>query len=324
MRPFAYERPETIDQALSMLSADGDATRPLAGGTDLLTLIKGEIVEPDLLVDIKRLDGLSDRIEPGPDGTRIGALVTLTQLETDPHIMQTYGALAQAAGKAATPQLRNMATIGGNVLQRPRCWYYRESEIPCWLKGGDTCPARDGQNAYHAIFDESPCVAVHPSDSAAALIALGATVHLRGSDGDRSLPLAELMSPPTEDRRRETTLRPGELITGYTLPPTYGKSVYLKAMDRKAWAFALVGVAAHVTVANGAISDVRLVLGGVANVPRRATAAENLLRGKSPSDDLFRQAAEVALEGATPLKHNAYKIDLTRALIQRALSQATA
>ena len=321
MRPFAYERPETIDQALAQLSTDSDATRPLAGGTDLLTLMKGDLLEPDRLVDIKRLDGLSARIERGPDGTHVGALVTLAQLESDPHIREQYGALAQAAGQAATPQLRNMATIGGNVLQRPRCWYFRESEIPCWLKGGDSCPAREGQNVYHAVFDESPCVAVHPSDSAAALIALDATVHTHGSAGERSLPLADLLAPPTDDRRRENTLGAGELITGYTLPPTDGLSVYLKAMDRKAWAFALVGIAAHVTVSDGTIRDARLVLGGVANVPRRAPAAEDMLRGQVPSDDLFACAAEIALDGATPLEHNAYKVDLARALIHRALAQ---
>ncbi len=328
MRPFAYERPESIEQAMTML-ATSEATspdiRPLAGGTDLLTLMKSDIVRPDTLIDLKRVAELDDRIETTPDGTTIGALTTLSQLEHDPTIQSSYGALAGSAGQAATPQLRNMATLGGNVLQRPRCWYFRDPEIACWLKGGDTCPAHDGENTHHAIFQESPCVAVHPSDSAAALIALDAEVLVRGSSGERTIPIGQFFTTPTDEYRRENVLAPGELILGFRLPtPASGtRSVYLKAMDRKVWAFALVGVAASVTVTGGIIGDARIVLGGVATVPHRLTQVEDAVRGQAPDDVVFARAAELGLDGARPLSHSGYKVDLAKALIQRALMAAT-
>ena len=326
MRPFAYERPESIDAALDRLGGDGETIRPLAGGTDLLTLMKPGLARPDTLIDIKRLAGLDDRIETTAGGTTIGALTTLAQLERDPTIQSRYPALATTAGLAATPQLRNMATIGGNVLQRPRCWYFRDPEIPCWLKGGDTCPARDGENTHNAIFHKSTCVAVHPSDSAAALIAYDAQVRIRGRAGERTVPIADFFTLPTDDHRRENVLEPGELILGYTLPtPAAGaRGVYLKAMDRKTWAFALVGVAAVVTVAEGAISDARLVLGGVEPIPRRLTRVEEAIRGATPDSGLFRRMADLALEDAQPLSRNGYKVDLARTLIERALAAVAA
>ena len=328
MRPFAYERPESIEQALTML-ATSEATnpdiRPLAGGTDLLTLMKSDIAMPDTVIDLKRITELDDRIETTADGTTIGALTTLSQLEHDPTIRSSYGALAGSAGQAATPQLRNMATLGGNVLQRPRCWYFRDPEIDCWLKGGESCPARDGENTHHAIFQESPCVAVHPSDSASALLALDAEVRVRGSAGERTIPIGEFFTLPTDDHRRENVLAPGELILGFRLPtPAPGtRSVYLKAMDRKVWAFALVGVAAAVTVTDGTISAARVVLGGVAPIPHRLIQVEDALRGQAPVESLFARVAALGLDGAEPLSRNGYKVDLSKALIQRALVEAT-
>lgn len=326
MRPFTYERPESLEAAMSRLEnhADGQSVRPLAGGTDLLTLMKSDIVRPETLIDIKRVAELDDRIETTAEGTTIGALATLSQLEHDSIILGSFPALADAASQAATPQLRNMATIGGNVLQRPRCWYFRDKDISCWLKGGDSCPARDGENTHHAIFQESPCVAVHPSDSAAALIALNAQVRIRSTVGGRTVPIEDFFTLPTDDHRRENVLEPGELILGFTLPaPEAGsRSVYLKAMDRKAWAFALVGVAVSVTVRDGRISDARVVLGGVAPIPRRVTRVEEALRGAVPDSSLFRRMATLALEDAQPLRRNAYKVVLARTMIERALSTA--
>lgn len=326
MRPFTYERPESLDVAMARLSGSGDgsATRPLAGGTDLLTLIKSDIAMPDALIDIKRIAELDNRIETTDQGTTIGALATLAQMEHDPAIQTIFPALASAAGQAATPQLRNMATIGGNVLQRPRCWYFRDKDISCWLKGGDSCPARDGENSHHAIFQGNPCVAVHPSDSAAALIAYDAQVRIRGEAGERTVPIGDFFTLPTDEHRRENTLGPGELILGFTLPaPVAGAhSVYLKAMDRKTWAFALVGVAVSVTVVQGTITDARVVLGGVAPISRRITAVELALRGAAPGTALFARVAALALEDAQPLRHNAYKVDLARTLIERALTTA--
>ncbi len=336
MRPFSYIRPTTISEAIGLLNAqpngsdapderEAEQPRLLAGGTDLLTLMKGGIAAPSQLIDIKRLPELDNTIAPSPQGTRIGALTTLAQLEDDPVIRDTHPALAEAAGLAASPQLRNMATIGGNLLQRPRCWYFRNDMVSCWLKGGDDCPARDGENQHHAIFGDSPCVAVHPSDLATALVALGADVRIQGADGERTLPLEEFFVPPTDERRRENVLEQMDVITAITIPnrPASAQSTYLKAMDRKVWAFAQVGVGAMLVIKEQRITEARLVLGGVALAPWRATGAEEILTGAAPERELFERAAQVALEGAAPLSHNGYKVPLAKALITRALMAAS-
>jgi xanthine dehydrogenase YagS FAD-binding subunit len=323
---FEYARAETIQDVVTSIGGNGaGATRPLAGGTDLLTLMKADVARPSRLIDVKRVAELSSSIEETGDGLTLGALVTLAEIEESRPIQERYSALAEAAAEAATPQLRNMATLGGNLLQRPRCWYFRDARFHCWLKGGAECQARDGENQLHALFDVSPCVAVHPSDLPNALIALDAVVRLRGPSGERTLPLAELYAPPTEDRRVETVLGDDELIVSLRLPtPAAGaRSTYLKAMDRKVWAFALVGVAASARIADGRIADARLVLGGVAPVPWPARAAEQALLGAEPSPDLFARAAEAALADAAPLEHNAYKLPLAKTLIQRALGAVT-
>lgn len=326
MRPFDYVRPASLGEAIGLLDGDGDAARPLAGGTDLLTLMKHEISTPGLLVDLKRLPELDDRIAPTADGRLgIGALVTLSQLESDPLLAGPYAALAEAAAQAATPQLRNMATIGGNLLQRPRCWYFRSQHVDCWLKGGSDCPAREGENQFHALFGAGPCVAVHPSDLATALLALGASVEVTGVNGARSVPVDALFVLPEDGRRRENLLEPGEIISAVELPPVSQatRSAYLKAMDRKAWAFALVAAGVRLTVENGVINDARVALGGVAPTPWRAQRAEAVLAGSRPSPDLFAEAARVALEGATPLAHNGYKVPLLTALVRNALAAAS-
>ncbi len=332
MRPFAYERPTAIADALALLDpsgdgAAGDGARPLAGGTDLLTLIKGEIAAPTRLVDLKRLAELDDSIALDDGGLTLGALTTLAAIERHALVLEQAPALAEAAAAAATPQLRNMATLGGNLLQRPRCWYFRNRLFDCWLKGGDACPARDGENGLHALFgsDASPCVAVHPSDLAPALLALDAELRLRGPRGERTLPLTDFFALPDDDRRRENTLVPDELIVAVRLPTPLAttKSTYLKAMDRKVWAFALVGVAASLGVESGRIATARVVLSGVAPIPWRAEAAERLLIGAAPSEALFARATEAALLDAAPLAHNGYKVPLAEALVRRALAAVT-
>ena len=321
MRPFDYTAPAAVADVIELLDA-GANVRPLAGGTDLLTLMKADLAAPEQLVNIKQLADLPRGIEERDGGLSIGALTTLAELESSAVIGKRFAALAEAAGLAATPQLRNMATLGGNLLQRPRCWYFRNPQFNCWLKGGDTCPAREGENQLHAIFDASPCVAVHPSDPAAALVALGAGVRLRGRKGERTVPLDVFFAPPDDTRRTENTLAPDELVIAVEIPAQPGgtRSTYLKAMDRKVWAFALVGVAAAMQVENGTIAGARLVLSGVANTPRRAAAAEELLVGARPSDALFAQAADAALADAVPLEQNGYKVPLAKALIRRALT----
>lgn len=325
MRPFTYARPQTIAETFALL--DGAATdqlKLLAGGTDLLTLIKDEIVLPSELIDIKRLNELDDTIELTADGVQIGALATLAEIEDSPHLRGGLSAASQAASLAATPQLRNMATIGGNLLQRPRCWYFRDREVLCWLKDGDDCPAVEGENQLHAIFGGSPCHAVHPSDLATALLMLGASVVVRGSNHARIVPLDDFFALPTDERRTENMLAPDELIVSVIVPdrPATASSVYLKAMDRKVWAFALIGVAAFLEIQNGRIADARLALGGVAPIPLRRPEAESVLLNAAPSADAFRDAAQRALGGATPLSHNAYKVQLAEALIVRALESA--
>ena len=326
MRPFDYASPTSLVEALALMGENGHggdgATRPLAGGTDLLTLMKADLAAPARLVDIKRLVDLDDQIDLVPDGLSIGALATLAQLEDDPLVRSFCPMLGQAATLAASPQLRNMATIGGNLLQRPRCWYFRDSHVHCWLKGGADCPAREGENQLHALFGGGPCYAVHPSDLATALVALGAAVRLRGPAGERTLPLEQFFALPVAERRNENVLGGDELILAVTIPhqPTGASGTYLKAMERQVWAFALVGVAVVVALDGGRIAESSLVLGGVAPIPWRARGAEQILRGEQPTADLFARAADAALADAEPLAENGYKIPLAHALVRRALT----
>jgi xanthine dehydrogenase YagS FAD-binding subunit len=319
MRPFDYAAPAGLDETIALLGAAG--ARPLAGGTDLIPLIKADILAPERLVSLRKAE-LPRGVEERDGALRLGALTTLSEIERHAAVQERAAALAEAAGLAATPQLRNRATIGGNLLQRPRCWYFRDSAVECWLKGGDRCPARDGENQQHALFDVSPCVAVHPSDLASALVALDAQVLLRGPAGERALPIEAFFAPPEEGRRRETTESPDELVLAVELPPQGGlRSTYLKAMDRKVWAFALVGAAVALRQgAGGAIEHARVVLSGVAPTPWRCAAAEEALLGQAPSEELFARAAEAALAGARPLDQNGYKLPLAKALVRRALA----
>jgi xanthine dehydrogenase YagS FAD-binding subunit len=310
MRAFDYVRGDGVQDVIELLAAaDDGAVRPLAGGTDLLTLMKADLVTPQELVDIKRLGDLPGGIEETAQGVALGALTTLAEIEQNPLLGERYRVLAEAAAVAATPQLRNMATLGGNLLQRPRCWYFRNTLFHCWLKGGDECQAYDGENQQHALYGGGPCYAVHPSDLPQALLALDAQVRLRGPQGERTLPIADFYALPTPERRSETTIAPNELILAVELPglPSGTRSIYLKAMDRKVWAFALVSVAARLQVEEGVITDTRLVLGGVAPIPWRATAAEGELLGQPPTAATFTRAAEAALAGAELFEewHNA-------------------
>ena len=270
-------RPDSVEAAASAL---GNGSVALAGGTELVPLLRDGIVQADTLVEVRQL------VPRGIDGTRIGAGTTLAELEVEPEIPQT---LREACTLAASPQLRSMSTIGGNLLQATRCWYWRLS-FPCYLHGGDICHARAGQHREHAIFGNARCASAHPSDPAAALLALGAQLRTTA----RELPLAELYRLPTDDDRNVTALQPGELILELDVPQPEA-SVYLKAMDRRKWSFAIVGVAA------ARFSDgVRFALAGVAPVPWALSSPDEL-------------------EQATPLPGTAYKLDIARALIRRAV-----
>ncbi|CAN5833039.1 xanthine dehydrogenase family protein subunit M [soil metagenome] len=326
MRSFEYIRTITLDETFALLGQNGEQTpRALAGGTDLLTLMKKEINIPTQLIDLKRLPDLPSGITATAQGMTIGTLTTITEIETNTQLQEKYPLLAEAAALAATPQLRNMATIGGNLLQRPRCWYFRNQLVNCWLKGGDECQAQDGENQLHALFGGGPCYAVHPSDLAPTLLALDATVQLRGPDGERTVPLAEFYTLPEADHRQETGLAKDELLLNIHLPnlPAGTRSTYLKAMDRKVWSFALVGVAAIIRMEKQKIADARLVLSGVAPIPWRVTAAEQALVGATADAATFAQVADIALANAESLSHNSYKITLAKSLLRRALTTLT-
>lgn len=322
MKSFAYTRPETIDDAIGMMTA---TTRPLAGGTDLLTLMKEGIVEPETLLDIKRLPALDAGITVEDDAIAIGALTSLADLEKSEAIRQHLPALAKAASVAASPQLRNMATIGGNILQRPRCWYFREHDVPCWLKGGEECFARGGENRYHALVDVSPCVAVHPSDLAPVLIAYGAQVRIRDAEGDGEISAEDFFRAPEEGRRVEHVLPDNAVITGLRIPRPSAdiRATYHKAMDRKVWSFALASVAVALEMRDGVVADSRIVLGGVAPVPHRATEAEHTLLGSKLEESLITDAAKAAVSKLSPLEHNGYKIPLLVGLIKTALEEVS-
>ncbi len=319
MRHFEHVNATSVAGAVSLLARDGRAS-PIAGGTDLLTRMKLGIARPERLVNLKTIREL-DRIDFNGAGLDLGALVTLDAIAADPAVRERYPLLVRAIEVAASPQLRNAGTIGGNLAQASRCWYYR-GRFDCWLKGGEVCYARDGENSRHAIFGGGPCYTVHPSDPAPALIALGAAVSTAGPKGERTRPLEELFQVPGEDSRRLAVLEAGELITGVHLPaPAPGsRGTYLKAMERKVWEFALASVAALLVFEGDVIREARVVLGGVAPKPWRLPQTEAALRGRRLGPEVIGRAAELAAEGAQPLEHNRYKVGLVKGIVAEALS----
>jgi len=319
MHEFNFESIETLDETLARVD---NTHRILAGGTDLLTRLKSGLDQPESLLDIKATDLQSD-LSVNENGVVMGALCTLSDIESADALDSRYQLLKDAAGQAATQQIRNRATIAGNLLQAPRCWYYRHPDIDCWRKGGDECPAKQGRNSHHAVIGEGPCVAVHPSDLAACLLTLDAAVDVRSRRGERRLDIADFLCSPTQDRRQETALEADEIITSISIPPLSpsARSCYLKAMDRKTWAFALSGLAAAVTMQDGQVQDVRLSLSGVANTPYRLTAVEALLKARRPDADLVQEAVARSTEDFSPLSENGYKVELVQGLMKSALGE---
>ena len=321
MTPFHYERAADAPGAVALLAQAPDGAF-LAGGTNLVDLMKLDVAEPDRLVDITHLP--YDRIEPLPDGgVRIGALARNSDLAADRTIRARYPLLAQALLAGASGQLRNLATTGGNLLQRTRCVYFQDVTKPCNKRDpGSGCPAREGYHRELAILGASQaCVATHPSDMAVALVALDALVRTLGPDGERAIPLVDVHRLPGDEPQRDTVLAHGELITAVDLPPLAfaARSRYRKVRDRASYAFALVSVAAALEVADGVVRDVRIALGGVAHKPWRAWQAEALLRGGPATEEAFRRAAEAELDDAQPLPGNAFKVPLARNVIVRTL-----
>ena len=332
MKAFEWASPATINEAVQLLksapvTSDMDeAARPIAGGQDLLTTMKDYSTRPSRVVNLKGIRGL-DRIQGNTrTGLTIGALVTLTQLEENAVMRASFPGLAEAAHSIATPQIRNLGTVGGNLCQRPRCWYFRLEEVICLKKGGSECYAAKGENKYNAIFGGGPSYIVHPSDLAPMLVALGASVSVVGAEGKRVIQLDKFFTLPADGNiRRENVLKNDEIITQIQVPasPVAARSTYLKFKERESMDFALASVAAAVQLrASKSIAQARVVLGGVAPIPWRAPQAEQFLAGKMPSPDVLAEAARLALQGAQPLEKNAYKVPLAQTLVRRALAKA--
>ena len=325
MRPFKYSRAGDAPGAVRAVAANPSA-KFLAGGTNVLDLMKEDVERPNELVDVSRL-ALAE-IKPMGDGLSIGALAKNSDTANHPLVRERYPLLTQAIVAGASPQLRNMATNGGNLLQRTRCQYFYDTATPCNKREpGSGCGAREGLNRIHAILGWSEqCVATYPGDMANALYALEASVRIRGTDGkERTIPIAELHRLPGDTPEKDTNLQHGELITAVELPrsPFARSSYYLKVRDRASYAFALVAVAAALELDGKAIKQARVVLGGVAHKPWRSAEAEAALAGKPATEESFRRAADAALASAKPLAHNAYKVELGKRAVVRALMRAS-
>ena len=321
MNPFRYSRAEKADEAVKAVTGE-KAAAFLAGGTTMLDLMKLRVLAPERLVDVNPLPLAG--IEAGKDGLEIGALARMSDVAGHKKVAAAYPAIAESLLASASPQLRNMATIGGNLMQRTRCPYYRDVAWACNKRApGTGCPALEGENRMHAVLGTSEkCIATHASDLAVALAALDAVVRVRGADGERRIAATEFHLLPGDTPHLETALKHGELIVAVHVPasPLAGKSLYLKVRDRAAYEFALVSVAAALVVEGGKVKDCRLALGGVGTKPWRAADAEAALKGKPAGTKSYAAAAEAALEGAKGRPQNRFKIELAKRAIVRAFS----
>ena len=319
MKNFKMAEPQTIDQVTSLLSDEKKGFFLMAGGTDLLGEIKDEIIDPEVVIDLTSIPELSF-IKRERDGVRIGALTSVAELAENSMVKKEYPGLHEAANSVATPQLRNVGTVGGNLCQRPRCWYYRDPQMLCRKKGGSRCFAPKGRNKYHAVFGGGICYIVYPSDLAPALISLDAEVTICTPRKDKTIPLESFYTLPRVNLRKENILRPGEVVKEIKIPtPNKGdKSTYYKLKERGTWDFAIASAAVKGTVSGGVFKDIKIVLGGVAPVPWRLKKAENMIKNKKATESLLKKAAREALKEARPLEENGYKIDLAETAIYRA------
>ncbi len=315
---FAYVRPTSLSEAVQHL-ADGSAL-PHAGGTDLLGCLRERVFSAPTVVSLSGLAELRGIAEAPDGGLRLGALATVADVAASPIVRERYAALAEAAGQVASPQLRNQGTLGGNLCQKPRCWYYR-GDFHCLRKGGDLCYAAAGENEYHAIAGGGPCYIVHPSDTAPALLAFGASARVAGPAGARVVPLDRFYVLPSQDVTRETVLQPGEIVTEVLLPkPAPGlRSTYRKVRARASFDFALVGVALALQIDGGLVRRARVVLSGVAPTPWPAPAVERALVGRRLDARMIAAAAEAATVKTEPLEKNGYKLPLLRGLVRERL-----
>jgi len=329
MKAFEWANPTTIDEAVKLLNDEtaidiDEAPRPIAGGQDLLTTMKEYSSQPSRVVNLKSIRGLN-KLSLDVRGLTIGALITLTELEEHQPTRKNIPGLVEAAHSIATPQIRNLGTVAGNLCQRPRCWYFRLEEVTCLKKGGDTCYSFTGENKYNAILGGGPSYIVHPSDLAPMLVALGAQVNVTGSQGKRVIPLDKFFTLPSAGNlRRENVLKNDDIITEIFVPasPLTARSTYLKFKERDSLDFAMSAVAVALQMNGKTVKDVRIVLGGVAPIPWRVPDAEKFVIGKELTNDVLQEAGKIALARAEPLQNNAYKIPLTQTLVRRALAKA--
>jgi xanthine dehydrogenase YagS FAD-binding subunit len=322
MERFAYAVASTVEEAVQALD---QGCRPLAGGTDLVGMMKKGLTTPGRLVDLKAIEALRG-IEREEDRWRIGALTTLSTLaRRGSDGSDDLTSLTEAAVESASPQLRHVATLGGNLVQRPRCWYFRNPLAHCWLKGGDRCLAATGRNAYHAILGPGTCRMVHPSDPAVALHALDARVEIVGREGTRTLDLAAFFARPRRGAWSETVLNADELVAALLIPrpPDGARGAYVKVAERAAWDFALVSAAVQVDLNGEMVTEARVALGGVASLPWRAREAEERLVGRALTAGTIEEAASASSFGAAPLPENGYKVQLVEGAVREALRRVS-
>lgn len=320
MRDFSIAQPQSLRQVSSLLTTTEEETCLMAGGTDLLDEMKSEIVSPDIVVDLKSIPELA-HISQQKDEVRIGAMTTVADLASHPLIQTEFPGLEEAARSLATPQLRNVGTVGGNLCQRPRCWYYRDSQVQCRKKGGSRCFASRGKNKYHAIFGGGICNIVHPSDLAPVLLSLDAKINLSTPKGERTFPLADFYTLPRDNVRKENILRKGEILKEIKLSlPTKGaKSTYLKLKERGTWDFAVVSVAVNAALSGKTVQDIKIFAGGVAPIPWRLEKTEIFMREKTATEDILREAVKEDIKDARPLSENAYKKQLLEVAVYKAV-----
>jgi xanthine dehydrogenase YagS FAD-binding subunit len=321
MKTFANKNAQSIEQAVSLMQQarkDGQVSAVAGGGSDLLGMVKEYLVKPDMLVSLKTVKG-HDQVAAAAGGdVDIGGLITLDNLRSHSLIRAKYAVLAEAAEVVATPQIRNVGTLAGNVCQRPWCWYFRNG-FPCLKNGGDQCFSITGDNRFHAIFGGGPSFIVHPSDTAPALVALDAKFRVIGPAGERMVPASEFFILPQQDAKKENVLADDEILAGVQLPAAHAgrRSTYNKVLDREAWTHAVVSVAVVLDMEKDFCQRARIVLGGVAPIPWRLQKVEALLTGQRITPELAAKAGEAAIEGAQKLSKNAYKLPMTKALVRR-------
>ncbi len=321
MKPFAYVNAANEREALAALGTERGRILPLAGGMDLVSLMKDHIVGPDRVVNVKALDRAIATMPDG--GLKIGSAVKLVDLAEHTQVRKQYAALAHAAAEVGTPQIRNAGTVGGNLAQRPRCWYFRNEDFPCLKKGGARCFAVEGENQYHAIFGDGPCHIVHPSSLAVPLVAYGAKFRVAGSSGEREIDAGEFFQMPDRNLAGENALQPNELVTHVILPAaSMAKSASYEVRYKQShdWPLALASVVLQMD--GSRVKSARVVMGAVAPIPWRAPAAEKVLAGKTIDEGVAAEAAHAALAGAKPMSGNAYKVQIAKTAVKRAILRA--